>query len=85
VRLASDGERELVPATWGFPLLQNGYAPKPVTNVRAGLGQRHVGRHRWTVHPSRDGVFVRRGWFDALLDKLTDRFVLLSLSRSSSH
>ncbi len=34
VRVASDGERELVPMTWGFPLLRKGYAPKPVTNVR---------------------------------------------------
>jgi len=34
VRLASDGEREMVPATWGFPLVRSGYAPKPVTNVR---------------------------------------------------
>ncbi len=34
VRLASDGEREMVPASWGFPLLQKGYAPRPVTNVR---------------------------------------------------
>ncbi len=34
VRVATDGERELVPATWGFPLLRKGYAPKPVTNVR---------------------------------------------------
>lgn len=34
VRLAPDGEREMVPATWGFPLLKDGYAPKPVTNVR---------------------------------------------------
>lgn len=34
VRLAPDGEREMVPATWGFPLLQKGYAPRPVTNVR---------------------------------------------------
>jgi len=34
VRIAADGERELVPATWGFPLLRKGYAPKPVTNVR---------------------------------------------------
>lgn len=34
VRLAPDGERELVEATWGFPLLRKGYAPKPVTNIR---------------------------------------------------
>jgi putative SOS response-associated peptidase YedK len=34
VRLAANGEREMVPATWGFPLLREGYAPKPVTNVR---------------------------------------------------
>lgn len=34
VRLASDGERELVPMMWGFPLIRKGYAPKPVTNVR---------------------------------------------------
>lgn len=34
VRLGSDGERELVSMTWGFPLLRKGYAPKPVTNVR---------------------------------------------------
>lgn len=34
VRIAEDGEREMVPASWGFPLLRKGYAPKPVTNVR---------------------------------------------------
>ena len=34
IRLAADGEREMVPASWGFPLLQKGYAPRPVTNVR---------------------------------------------------
>ena len=34
VRVAEDGVRELVPATWGFPLLKQGYAPKFVTNVR---------------------------------------------------
>lgn len=34
VRVAADGEREMVPATWGFPLLREGYAPRPVTNVR---------------------------------------------------
>jgi len=34
VRAVEDGERELVPAVWGFPLLREGYAPKPVTNVR---------------------------------------------------
>lgn len=34
VRLAGDGERELVPMTWGFVLLRQGYAPKRVTNTR---------------------------------------------------
>jgi len=34
VRQASDGERELVLMSWGFMLLQNGRAPRPVTNVR---------------------------------------------------
>lgn len=34
VRMTHDRERELVPMTWGFPLLRKGYAPKPVTNVR---------------------------------------------------
>lgn len=34
VRLAADGERELVPMTWGYPLIRKGVAPKPVTNVR---------------------------------------------------
>ena len=34
VRLTADGERELVPAVWGFPLLRESYAPRPVTNVR---------------------------------------------------
>lgn len=34
IRPADDGERELVPMTWGFPLLRKGYAPKFVTNVR---------------------------------------------------
>ena len=34
IRTASDGERELVTASWGFVLLQNGKAPRRVTNVR---------------------------------------------------
>jgi putative SOS response-associated peptidase YedK len=34
IRVTEDGEREMAPATWGFPLLKQGYAPKPVTNVR---------------------------------------------------
>ena len=34
VRLAADGERELVPMSWGFVLLQDGRAPKRVTNTR---------------------------------------------------
>lgn len=34
VRLAADGERELVPMHWGFVLLREGYAPKRVTNTR---------------------------------------------------
>ncbi|MGE0629289.1 MAG: SOS response-associated peptidase [Hyphomicrobiaceae bacterium] len=34
VRMANDGERELVALSWGFVLLQKGLAPKRVTNVR---------------------------------------------------
>jgi putative SOS response-associated peptidase YedK len=34
VRRAEDGERELVKLNWGFVLLQNGLAPRRVTNVR---------------------------------------------------
>jgi len=34
IRNAADGEREIVPMSWGFMLLQNGRAPRPVTNVR---------------------------------------------------
>ena len=34
VRKADDGERELVPMSWGFVLLQPGKAPRRVTNVR---------------------------------------------------
>ena len=34
VRHAGDGEREIVTMSWGFMLLQNGRAPRPVTNVR---------------------------------------------------
>ena len=34
VRSALDGEREIVTMSWGFMLLQNGRAPRPVTNVR---------------------------------------------------
>jgi putative SOS response-associated peptidase YedK len=34
VRGAADGERELVMMSWGFVLLQQGRAPKRVTNVR---------------------------------------------------
>jgi putative SOS response-associated peptidase YedK len=34
VRLAEDGEREMVNMNWGFVLLQNGLAPRRVTNTR---------------------------------------------------
>ena len=34
IRRAEDGEREVVHMSWGFMLLRQGYAPKPVTNVR---------------------------------------------------
>ena len=34
VRLANDGERELVTLSWGFVLLLDGKAPRRVTNVR---------------------------------------------------
>ena len=34
VRLADDGERELVMQSWGFVLLMKGLAPKRVTNFR---------------------------------------------------
>lgn len=34
VRVAEDGEREVVVLSWGFVLVQNGRAPKRVTNVR---------------------------------------------------
>ena len=34
IRSATDGEHELVMMTWGFVLLQQGKAPRPVTNVR---------------------------------------------------
>jgi putative SOS response-associated peptidase YedK len=34
VRRAEDGERELVLLSWGFVLLQDGRAPRRVTNVR---------------------------------------------------
>lgn len=34
VRRADNGEREIVTMSWGFMLLQNERAPRPVTNVR---------------------------------------------------
>ena len=34
IRKAEDGERELLPMSWGFVLLQPGKAPRRVTNVR---------------------------------------------------
>ena len=34
VRTSADGEREIVPMSWGFLRLEKGRAPKPVTNVR---------------------------------------------------
>jgi putative SOS response-associated peptidase YedK len=34
VRGSPDGEREIVIMSWGFMLVQNGRAPRPVTNVR---------------------------------------------------
>ena len=34
IRLAEDGERELIQMSWGFVLLQQGKAPRRVTNVR---------------------------------------------------
>ncbi len=34
IKVAADGERELVLRSWGFILLREGYAPKRVTNAR---------------------------------------------------
>jgi putative SOS response-associated peptidase YedK len=34
IRKAEDGEREMLPMSWGFVLLQPGKAPRRVTNVR---------------------------------------------------
>lgn len=34
IRIADDGERELVNLSWGFPLLQLGKAPRRVVNFR---------------------------------------------------
>jgi len=34
VRGTADGEREIATMPWGFMLLQQGRAPRPVTNVR---------------------------------------------------
>ena len=34
VRWTTDGEREIVTMSWGFMLLQNGRAPRPISNVR---------------------------------------------------
>jgi putative SOS response-associated peptidase YedK len=34
VREAADGEREIVMMSWGFIFVENGKAPRPVTNVR---------------------------------------------------
>lgn len=34
VRVTADGDRDLVPLSWGFVLLQQGKAPRRVTNVR---------------------------------------------------
>jgi putative SOS response-associated peptidase YedK len=34
VRWTTDGEREIVTMSWGFMLLHNGRAPRPITNVR---------------------------------------------------
>jgi putative SOS response-associated peptidase YedK len=34
IRKAADGDREMVPMSWGFVLLQEGKAPRRVTNVR---------------------------------------------------
>jgi putative SOS response-associated peptidase YedK len=34
VRRSPDGKREIVMMSWGFMLVQNGRAPRPVTNVR---------------------------------------------------
>lgn len=34
VRVTADGDRELLPLSWGFVLLQQGKAPRRVTNVR---------------------------------------------------
>ena len=34
MRQSADGEREIALMSWGFVLLQNGRAPRRVTNVR---------------------------------------------------
>ena len=39
IKQSTDGERELVPRSWGFILLRDGYAPKRVTNTRDDKAQ----------------------------------------------
>jgi len=58
VRQADDGEREIVTMSWGFMLLQNGRAPRAVTNVRDDTILLEVVLREATL--SRAGVVVLR-------------------------
>ena len=71
IRKADDGERELLPMSWGFVLLQDGKAPRRVTNVRDDkILTSRFGRHRFSsggalcgvklIAASREVALVRR-------------------------
>jgi putative SOS response-associated peptidase YedK len=58
VRKAADGERELTVLNWGFMLLQDGRAPKRVTNVRddkalTRFWRASIEQRRWLVPASK--------------------------------
>jgi putative SOS response-associated peptidase YedK len=91
VRIAPDGERELVTMSWGFVLLQDGKAPRRVTNTRddkieSPFWKQSLTERRCLVPVSSfaepdDGKPVKWHWFGLQGDELRPLFAFAGIWR----
>jgi putative SOS response-associated peptidase YedK len=91
VRLADDGERELVSMSWGFVLLQHGKATRRVTNTRddkieAPFWKQSIAARRCLVPVTSfaepdDGKPARWHWFAVLGDQPRPLFAFAGIWR----
>ena len=91
VRIAPDGERELVIMSWGFVFLQAGKSPRSVTNTRddkmdSGFWRKSIEEHRCLVPVSSfaepdDGKPVQWHWYGLVGDEPRPLFAFAGIWR----